>query len=186
MVRTRQPGLEMSSATRSAWAAIVSAGLSAAEAGEEARVDHVEVVVIPGAAIRVQCRGRGIGAEADGAALVRGRVGAERLRQHDRETDVPAAVSSPLSTKRRCARRLLRFQTSGSRRRCVRVTRLSRCARSSDIDVPVDAVAREPGARAISALRGNAPPQHRLRDLAQQLQVAERRLALGRRRGRSR
>src|SRR5258708_12602950 len=55
---------------------------------KEARVHHIEIIVIPGAAIRIQCGSRRVGSEARGAALVRGRIGTERLRQHDREADV--------------------------------------------------------------------------------------------------
>ncbi len=72
------------SATRSACAATVSAGLTAADVGRKLGIDDKEVRVIEGAAINVERRLLGIGAHPHRAALVRRRALVEGLGEHDR------------------------------------------------------------------------------------------------------
>ena len=60
------------SALRSACAAMVSAGLTAAELGRKPGIDDEEIGVVPGAAVGVERRRRGIAPEAHRAALMRG------------------------------------------------------------------------------------------------------------------
>ena len=166
----------MCSPARSAWAATVSAGLTAADEAKERGIDDVEIVVVEGLAEGVERRVGRVVAEAHCAALVRRSVLRERLGQHDgeaRRTQHPSRLGD-----QRLVRGEVRpppIEDDGP------VTAHPHPALGMrqvlGHGVPVDAVSGEPGAH--RARHGtNLGAQHRLHDLAQKLQVAQRRAAL--------
>ena len=131
--------------------------------------------MVVGAAERVERGGGGVGAEADGAALVRGRAAVEGASEHDRVAGRPEQLAH--AGDQPLVRRHVGAAPVEDDGVAVDRTRLSGSGRSSLIRYQstlwrASQDRAKPGAQRRLALRIGAA------DLAQQLDVAERRAAL--------